>query len=28
MTAGEECDDGNTQELDGCSKDCKVESGY
>lgn len=28
MTAGEECDDRNTQELDGCSKDCKIESGY
>jgi cysteine-rich repeat protein len=26
IDAGEECDDGNTQSGDGCSKDCKIET--
>ncbi len=25
---GEECDDGNTESGDGCSRDCKVETGF
>ena len=25
---GEECDDGNTEDGDGCSSDCRVEPGY
>lgn len=25
---GEECDDGNTENLDGCSKSCKTEEGW
>lgn len=26
--AAEECDDGNTNSLDGCSSECKIECGY
>jgi large repetitive protein len=25
---GEECDDGNNSELDGCSSTCKIEEGW
>jgi len=28
LETGEECDDGNTDDGDGCSKVCQVESGY
>lgn len=26
--ADEECDDGNTNSLDGCTEDCKLEPGF
>ncbi len=28
VMGGEACDDGNTNDLDGCSHDCKVEAGW
>jgi fibro-slime domain-containing protein len=28
LSAGEECDDGNQRDGDGCAHDCKVESGF
>jgi fibro-slime domain-containing protein len=28
VETGEDCDDGNTDSGDGCSKDCKVEAGF
>ena len=28
LIKSEECDDGNTKDLDGCSSKCKIEEGF